>query len=69
MAKKQTVWTDNWKKENYETFLLQFSKGTKKEVVEYAYSQGLNMRTYILNLIQNDSGIDMRIHKADTKNT
>ena len=69
MGSKHTMHVDNWKKENYEPFSLRFTKGTKKEVVEYAYSQGLTLREYILNLIQDDTGIDMRIHKSDTKNT
>lgn len=63
MGSKQSQWSANWKRNNYERFMLEFSKGTKAKVSEYVQAQGLTMRSYILGLIEKDTGFDMRIYK------
>ena len=57
---KQTKWTQDWKDKNYEQYVIGFPKGVKEQVMQYANSRGLSLRTYILTLIEADSGIDMR---------
>lgn len=64
MGSSQSQASTRWKQKNYERFMLEFSKGTKDELTEYVKAQGLTMRSYILGLIEQDSGIDMHIHKA-----
>ena len=34
MGSKQSQWSANWKRNNYERFMLEFSKGTKAKVSE-----------------------------------
>lgn len=67
MASKQSQWSANWKRKNYERFMLEFTKGTKDKVSEYVQSQGLTMRSYILGLIEKDTGFDMHIYKGQEK--
>ena len=61
---KQTKWTSNWKKENYERYMLEFPKGTKAQVIEHARKHGMSIREYILTLIELDSDIDMGFVRA-----
>ena len=63
MARKgQTQWSNKWKSKVYDRYGLDFTKGTKENITKYAHSKGKTLRVYILELIEKDSGLDMKIH-------
>ena len=66
MATKETIYTQRWKDANIDRMTFSLPKGKKELLRQYAESQGKTVSSYLIDLIEKDSGLNMRREKKCT---
>ena len=64
-AKAQTKATNNYRNFHYEQFNLQFPKGVKKSLIDYAKNQGFSGLTELIcELLEKETGIPCKLNNT-----
>ena len=64
-SKAQTKATNNYRKSHYESFLLQFPKGTKAKLSDYAKAHNFQSLTaFICYLLEKETGISCKLDNS-----